>query len=89
LTHPNDASDLTLLMTEILPDVDTVVAQHHELPDGTGFPRKLSGARISPLSSVFIVAHDLVYEIMHSGDEPVTIQKFIEKKRDKYFYWKF
>jgi HD-GYP domain-containing protein (c-di-GMP phosphodiesterase class II) len=89
LTHPNEAADLTLLMTEVLPDVDTVIAQHHELPDGTGFPRKLAGSRVSPLSAVFIIAHDLVYEIMQEDEGTLTIAKFLEKKRDKYSSWNF
>jgi HD-GYP domain-containing protein (c-di-GMP phosphodiesterase class II) len=83
LVHPSDAADLTLLIPEMLPDVDTIIVQHHELPDGRGFPRKLAGSRISPLASVFIVAHDLVYSAMHSGGT-ISIPVFIEKNREKY-----
>jgi len=83
LVHPNEASDLTLLITEMLPDVDTIIAQHHELPDGTGFPRKLAGMRISPLAAVFIVAHDLVSEVIATGGM-VNIANMLDKYRDKY-----
>ncbi len=83
IVHPIEAADLTLLITEMLPDVDTIIVQHHELPDGTGFPRKLAGARISPLAAVFIVAHDIVYGVMHTG-KTFSIPAFIEKNKEKY-----
>ena len=40
--------------------MDTIVLQHHELPDGSGFPRGLYHHQISPLACVFIVAQDLL-----------------------------
>ncbi|MEO5970774.1 MAG: HD domain-containing phosphohydrolase [Bdellovibrionia bacterium] len=83
LVHPIEASDLTLLLPEMLPDVDTIILQHHELPDGSGFPRKLAGARISPLAALFIVAHDLVYSAMHSAGS-LTIKDFVDSRREKY-----
>jgi len=58
--HPVHAADYVRKMSEIPADVDQIVFQHHERGDGSGFPRSLSGKFISPLSSVFIVAHDLV-----------------------------
>ncbi len=57
--HSLRAAELCLRFKEIPPDVDYIVASHHEKPDGSGFPRGISGSRIALLSSVFIVAHDL------------------------------
>lgn len=46
---------------EVIPhDVDPIVRQHHERPDGSGFPRKLKYPQIQPLSAIFILAHELV-----------------------------
>jgi response regulator RpfG family c-di-GMP phosphodiesterase len=48
-------------------DVQTLIEQHHELPDGTGFPAGLKAHEIHPLSAVFIVAEDFVdYFIRYS-----------------------
>ncbi len=41
-------------------NVDTVILQHHENVEGTGFPHKLSAQRVSPLVCTFIIAHDFV-----------------------------
>jgi HD-GYP domain-containing protein (c-di-GMP phosphodiesterase class II) len=58
--HPLVAADIARVFSEIPPDVDAIIAQHHERADAQGFPRNLPHSRIGPLSSVFIIAHDLV-----------------------------
>jgi HD-GYP domain-containing protein (c-di-GMP phosphodiesterase class II) len=64
-------------------EVDLIVSQHHEQPDGTGFPLGLNANKISPLASVFIVAHDLVDQISVEGDE-FEMKKFIAARVDRY-----
>ena len=44
--------------------MDIILSQHHERPDGTGFPRGMAGKLISPLSALFIMAQDLVHTVM-------------------------
>lgn len=72
-THPQETVDLLKEFNALPPDVDTIILEHHEKPDGTGFPKKLSGAQIRPLSSIFIFAHDVVDIIFHlekKGEKP-------------------
>jgi response regulator RpfG family c-di-GMP phosphodiesterase len=38
-----------------------IISQHHELPEGNGFPNALHHTRIAPLSALFIVAHDFLF----------------------------
>ncbi len=48
-------------------DIQALIEQHHELPDGSGFPSGLKAHEIHPLSAVFIVAEDFVdYFIRYS-----------------------
>lgn len=58
--HPSKAAEYTRQFSEIPADVEQIVAQHHERADGTGYPRGLSAKYISPLSALFIIAHDLI-----------------------------
>ena len=81
--HPIYAAELAKRMNEVPPDVDTIISQHHERPDGTGFPRKLTYSYISPLSTVFIVAHDLTYYALKNQDR-FNIDLFIDEVREKY-----
>ena len=73
---------------EIPPDVDVIISQHHELPDGTGFPRGLNYQRITPLSTVFIVAHDLVRHLMlvdpQTGFSAKDVEEWFLRSQNKF-----
>lgn len=81
--HPIIAADLARRMNEVPPDVDTIIVQHHENDEGTGFPRKLGATQVAPLAAVFIVAHDLTQYTMRSG-ENFSAEEFLKKGREKY-----
>ena len=82
LEHPNIAAKKIEEITEIPPDVELIVRQHHELPKENGFPNKLSFSKITPLSSVFITAHDLTHFIL---DNPKwTMKDYIAKAKVKF-----
>jgi len=64
--HPLKMAEIIRNSGKFISNVDVVIEQHHERPDGKGFPRGLSHLRISQLVCVFIIAHDFVdrlYEI--------------------------
>jgi len=77
--HPFEAAKLIKDSKEFPTDVDFIVAQHHERPDGSGFPRGLSKLRIAPLSCVFILAHEFVTRIEEMGGV------FNQENRDKVY----
>ncbi len=85
--HPVHAADYVRKMSEIPADVDQIVFQHHERPDGSGFPRNLSSHFISPLSSVFIVAHDLLDFIRKRPGE--TLEVFLNENKELYNHGNF
>jgi HD-GYP domain-containing protein (c-di-GMP phosphodiesterase class II) len=71
--HPIRVAELIKQMTDIPPDVDSIVMQHHELPGGGGFPRGISANYISPLSAIFIIAHDMAEVVFkHKGYFSIT-----------------
>ena len=57
---------------EIPPDVSVIIEQHHERPDGNGFPNGINFKRISVFSSIFIVAHDFVKYVMNNKQVDVS-----------------
>ena len=63
MNHPVKTAELISESNALPKDVELIVAQHHENPEGTGFPRKLKSINISPLVAIFIVAHSFVYEM--------------------------
>ena len=81
--HPERAVLLLGHFKETPAEVDKIIAQHHEHPMGSGFPGALSSNYISPLSSLFIVAHDLTDYILDEK-ENFNIDEFLAKFDKKY-----
>ena len=70
-------------MDEIPSDVDIIVLQHHERPNGTGFPKGLRSNQIAPLASVFIVAHDIVDQLTATAGQ-FDLKKFVKNTEALY-----
>lgn len=78
LQHPQLAADIVRKFKEVPPDVDQIVVQHHEHPNGTGFPRGLKGINISPLAAVLIIAHFIVH-LMYEAEGDFMLQDHFER----------
>ena len=74
--HPMQAAEYTRQFSEIPADVEQILAQHHERPNGSGYPRGMSSKHISPMSAIFIIAHDLILFMMRHPD--IKVEKFYE-----------
>lgn len=62
--HPNIAATTVSGISNVDADVLTIIRQHHELPDETGFPEKISHKKIIPMSALFIISNDLTDYIL-------------------------
>lgn len=82
--HPGFAAKLISSGKSVFPDVDTIVLQHHEKPDGSGYPRKLGHLNISPLSCILIIAEDFVVKIYGKRKEEIDIEKIRSDFKNKY-----
>lgn len=81
--HPAKSADVVKSFQEIPADVDVIVLHHHERPNGSGFPRGLSHNYIAPLAAVFIVAHEMVQDIMDKK-EKFSMPDFVTSKKPFY-----
>jgi HD-GYP domain-containing protein (c-di-GMP phosphodiesterase class II) len=86
--HPFKTAEMVRGMTEIPPDVDSIIFQHHERPSGEGFPRSITGAYISPLSAVFIVAHDMAKTMLREKDH-FDLKRYLEYLNAKWTHNSF
>ena len=88
LTHPKDSANLLKrYFSAAPPDTDVLVYQHHEQPDGNGFPLRIKAESISPLSALFIVANDFSNYFL-LDDEP-TMDDFLLKCQSRYDFVNF
>lgn len=82
MEHPTLAANKVATIPEVPPDVEMMIRQHHELPKENGWPNKLGHAKITPLATVFIVAHDLTDYII---DNPKwDLKDFMGKAKLKF-----
>lgn len=58
--HPDQASKYARELIGSPAELETILAQHHEQADGSGFPLGLLQRQLNPLSCLFILAHDLL-----------------------------
>ncbi len=83
-SHPYTSADSLSQANDISSDVDFIIRQHHERPDGSGFPRGLNARNIAPLAAVFIVAHDIVDFICQQGTDNPSFDNFVAEYFSQY-----
>lgn len=74
--HPESIFEAIKNWKEAPRNLSTILFEHHERPDGKGFPRKLKSLEISRLSLAFIVAHELTELYLQTRDLNRVINEF-------------
>ena len=82
--HPLHASQTAQAVDFLPPDVDQIILQHHEAPDGSGFPRGLGASRIHYLAAMFIIAEDLVHFLDDGENLETSITDFLMWGENRY-----
>ncbi len=77
--HPEKSAQLVSKTESISSEVEDIIRCHHEKPDGSGFPRGLSALNLSPLSCIFILAHEVSHRF---HDLEVTDARLAETLTD-------
>lgn len=81
--HPIKSAQFAATFHRLPPDVDRIVAQHHERPDGSGFPRGDAHQKIHPLSALFIIAQDmLAYFLLYPSQ--ATLANYLKTNEAKF-----
>ncbi|MBF0312666.1 MAG: hypothetical protein HQK50_06020 [Oligoflexia bacterium] len=84
INHPYEAAKMIESFRMIPPDIASIVLEHHERPDGMGFPRKINYNSITPLGKLFIVSHDIVSYIFNKEkNQSALSSKNKEERPDK------
>ena len=74
--HPELAAHVAMAWKGVSPCVVDIVMHHHERPDGKGFPFGYNYKDLTFLSSLFILAHDLMeYILSENQPDPLEFYK--------------
>lgn len=84
MNHPAEAVRTISKIENISPTILQIIEQHHESPDGSGFPRGMDYQRINPLAAVLIVAEDFIQRIYFRKFDQSNINKIISGLKNKY-----
>jgi CheY-like chemotaxis protein len=75
--HPIEASKMVQKIQSLPPDVETILLQHHEKKDGSGFPRSLTSSRITGMAAYFMIVEELVEFIGDGENLETSLTDFI------------
>ncbi len=64
--HTTRAAELVRL-SQGLPECDFIIYQHHERPDGRGYPQGVSAHQITGVVAIFILASELSQQLTYLG----------------------
>ena len=82
--HPTEyASALLARLRGISAEVYQAVCQHHEFVDGSGYPRRLSGDRISMPARILSVANQLSL-LLAKGLRPPDVGAHLSGEASRY-----
>lgn len=85
LKHPAEVATLLKGKRYLIPlETITIIEQHHEAPDGSGYPHGILGSRINQLSAIFIVCQkfcELLYDSEFNFEKRTEI---LDQIRTKY-----
>lgn len=82
LNHTKLSSSLANEQMNLSGDVEKILSQQKELPDGTGYPLGINHLKITPLSSLFIICHEIAHHL-YFNEEP-SMKKYCLSLREKY-----
>lgn len=81
--HPQDAAKLLESASDYFSeDTRKMIQNHHEQPDGSGFPRGLDGTKVSLLEGLFILATNFSRDLIISGSLDnimIMVQEYNER----------
>ncbi len=82
--HPLDIVAHLNLKRGIVPsETLTIIEQHHELPDGKGFPLGINSSRFNQLSCIFIITQQFIEQLFEANfdfDKRLDILNRLQKK---------
>ncbi|MBF0360908.1 MAG: response regulator [Oligoflexia bacterium] len=87
--HPAEIAEKVRKIKSLPPDIDQMILDHHEKPEGGGFPRGIPSIRIAPLTSILIMTEDFVNQIYDKEINRETVQKTAAKIKSKYTHGNF
>lgn len=84
LSHPTKSADFLPESGELILETKRIILEHHELPNGDGYPKKLRANQIAPLSCLFILSQEITFCLIRNNFSKERLSDFLINKKDYY-----
>ena len=84
MNHPQKSSEFLENLGGFTTDIVNIIKDHHERPDGTGFPRNLDSSNLKPLSCIFIIAHYFAHRLLTEPLSAETLGSINKELKEKF-----
>jgi len=83
INHMRKAADIAKQFSGIS-EADFIIEEHHELPDGSGFPRRYNASKLTAISSVFVLTSNFVTQLAIHGPSKLTMTSVLGAMNNHY-----
>jgi HD-GYP domain-containing protein (c-di-GMP phosphodiesterase class II) len=84
LAHPINSGNLLTSHTELFDETRKIIVEHHEKPDGTGYPKGTHGNHLFILSALFILSHDITLHLIKNNYKSDQLRHFLISNKEYY-----
>jgi response regulator RpfG family c-di-GMP phosphodiesterase len=77
MDHPMNSTNFLPADMELVEDTKKIMMEHHELPTGLGYPKKLTASQISPLSCLFILSEQISLCLIRNNFSHARLKDFL------------
>ncbi|MBC7538884.1 MAG: response regulator [Bacteriovorax sp.] len=84
IEHPLSSANYLQDNIELLEDTKKIIVEHHEMPNGDGYPKKLTASQISPLSCLFILSQQITFCLIRNNFSPERLRDFLKNSESAY-----
>jgi response regulator RpfG family c-di-GMP phosphodiesterase len=77
-SHAAKSCELLESYLDLNQDIKNMILEHHERPDGSGFPRKITASNIKSLSAFLILAHEFSHRLIKAQETKESVKDIIE-----------
>lgn len=81
--HPLKAAEIAKYYTSF-PEIEFIVAQHHEHPKGLGFPSRVTAYQMNAISCVFVLCNNAVIKLANKGLSKKSITSIVSEFKTIY-----
>jgi response regulator RpfG family c-di-GMP phosphodiesterase len=78
IDHPVQSAKFLPNVKEVTDDTKKIILEHHEMPNGDGYPKKLNANQISPLSCIFIMAQQISFCLLRNDYQKSRLKDFLK-----------